>query len=199
MKKALFILAVGLLMALPLRAQINFGVKAGYNLTEMSLSKSILEKAISNRTGFFIGPTLKFNLPFIGWGIEMAALYDQREGKVKETGETLKQKSFQVPVNVRLGIGLGDVATVFAFAGPQFGFAIGDTEKKLQYGEWTLEDNYVSANIGGGILLVNHLQLTVNYNFALGRAGEYEYTIDNIVHSARVKSNGWQIALAYYL
>ena len=51
---------------------------------------------------------------------------------------------------------------------------------------------------GGGILLVNHLQMTVNYNFALGRTAEYEYTIDNIVHSARAKTNGWQIALAYY-
>ena len=198
MKKVFVIWVMGLLMSLPLHAQINFGVKAGYNLTEMSLSMSELEKAISNRNGFFIGPTLKFDLPIVGWGIELAALYDQREGRVKETGETLKQQTFQVPVNVRVGIGLADVATLFAFAGPQFGFTIGGKEKKLQFGDWTLKDSYVSANIGGGILLVNHLQMTVNYNFALGRTAEYEYTVNNIVESARVKTNGWQIALAYY-
>lgn len=198
MRKVLFILAAGLLLAMRLHAQINLGVKAGYNLTEISLSKSMLERAISDKNGFFIGPTLKFSLPIVGWGIEMAALYDQREGQIKETGETLKQKTFQVPINVRVGIGLAEVATLFAFAGPQFGFSIGDKEKKLRFGDWTLKESYVSANIGGGILLVNHLQMTVNYNFALGRTAEYEYTIDNIVHSARAKTNGWQIALAYY-
>jgi hypothetical protein len=198
MKKVLLIMAVGLLTAVPLRAQIKLGVKAGYNLTDISVNKHIFERAISDKTGFFIGPTIQFSLPFIGWGIDVSALYDRRDGKVKETGETLKQKTIQVPINVRLGIGLGGVATVFAFAGPQLGFLIGDEEKKMRYGDWTLDDSQVSANIGGGIVLVDHLQLTVNYNFALGKTSEYKYTIDNIVESAKVKSNAWQMALTYY-
>lgn len=198
MKKVLLIMAVGLLTAVPLRAQIKLGVKAGYNLTDISVSKHIFERAISDKTGFFIGPTIQFSLPFIGWGIDVSALYDRRDGKVKETGETLKQKTIQVPINVRLGIGLGGVATVFAFAGPQLGFLIGDEEKKMRYGDWTLDDSQVSANIGGGIVLVDHMQLTVNYNFALGKTSEYKYTIDNIVESAKVRSNAWQMALTYY-
>lgn len=199
MKKIFTVIALAAAMALPSHAQVNFGLKGGLNLTALSLSNSDAEKAVSNKSGFFVGPTVKFTLPVVGLGIDAAALYDLREGKVKDTGETLKQQSIQIPINVRYAFGLGDMASIYIFAGPQFGFNIGDKEKKLIEGvDWTLKSSNLSANIGLGALLMNHLQVSINYNFALGKTGEVSATNNNVINSTDVKANAWQIGVAYY-
>lgn len=74
------LVAVGLMSATTASAQVQFGVKAGVNVTNMSLDKEVLDA--SNRVGFFVGPTVKFTLPVVGLGIDASALYDQREAKV---------------------------------------------------------------------------------------------------------------------
>ena len=63
------------------KAQGKFGIKGGLNVTSMSLNSEVFDA--SNRTGFFIGPTVKFTLPIVGLGVDASALYDQRESKVK--------------------------------------------------------------------------------------------------------------------
>ena len=113
------------------QAQVQFGIKGGLNVTSMSLDKDKLLDT-ENQVGFFIGPTVKFTLPIVGLGIDASALYDQREAKLKgdingnevETSSKLKTQAINIPLNVRYGVGLGSVATVFFFAGPQFGFNI---------------------------------------------------------------------------
>lgn len=55
MKKIFATLVLSALMALPLSAQVKFGLKGGLNVTDMSLSSEVFDA--SNRTGFFIGPT----------------------------------------------------------------------------------------------------------------------------------------------
>ena len=82
MKKlfTLIVLVAATYFAVPANAQLKFGIKGGLNITDMSLSNDVFET--SNRTGFFIGPTIKFTLPIVGLGIDASALYDQREGEV---------------------------------------------------------------------------------------------------------------------
>ena len=70
-----------LLAATSAQAQIKFGLKGGLNVTDMSLSRKVFDA--DNQAGFFIGPTVKFTLPVMGLGIDAAALYDQRQAKVK--------------------------------------------------------------------------------------------------------------------
>ena len=72
---------VMLLAATSAQAQIKFGLKGGLNVTDMSLSRKVFDA--DNQAGFFIGPTVKFTLPVMGLGIDAAALYDQRQAKVK--------------------------------------------------------------------------------------------------------------------
>lgn len=77
MKKLLpmAILAAGLMTSAPANAQsIRFGFEGGLNVTKPSLSEDIFEA--SNRLGFYIGPKLKFTLPIVGLGVDVAALYD---------------------------------------------------------------------------------------------------------------------------
>jgi opacity protein-like surface antigen len=200
MKKILTLVVLLATITVAAQAQVKFGVKGGLNITSMKLDKSVADK--SNQAGFFIGPTVKFTLPVVGLGIDAAALYDQRSAKVLD--ETLKQQSIQIPINLRYGIGLGSTASVYIFAGPQFGFAIGDkvTELANDAADWRLKDSNLSANVGLGLMLLNHLQVSANYNIALGTTGEVD--VNNAINTAwntaigKAKANAWQISLAYF-
>ena len=207
MKKHFVILLLAMAVVMPSKAQTSFGLKGGLNLTNMSFDKSNVDEYFKNKAGFFVGPTVKFSLPIVGLGIDAAVLYDQREADIEASGQTtekLKQQSIQVPINVRYEIGLGQMANVFLFAGPQFGFNIGDKTKEIfnDAAEWRLNSSNFSANVGLGFTLLNHLQLSANYNIALGKTGEID--VKSAASTAwdtatgKAKANSWQVSVAYY-
>lgn len=194
-------------------AGINFGVKGGVNVTSMSLDSKVFDS--SNRAGFFIGPTVKFTLPIVGLGIDASALYDQREAKLKVEDEDanvnvvdskLKQQSIMVPINLRYGFGLGSAASIYLFAGPQFGFNVGDKNQSIvkDVADWKLKTSNFSINVGLGAMLLKHLQVSANYNIACGKTGEVTTsgvigtTVQEAVGKTTGRSNAWQIGVAYY-
>lgn len=196
MKKLFAVVLMAVAFAMPSKAQFSWGIQAGLNMSNVSVKDAAEDAsgAIKSRTGFFVGPTVKFTLPIVGLGIDASALYDQREGK--SGTETIKSQSLQIPVNVRYGIGLGSIAEVFAFAGPQFGFKLSG-DKNFGSEEWTLKSSNLSANIGIGATVLSKLQAKLNYNIALGKTGEFkDKDIAKEIGSA--KFNAWQISLAYF-
>ncbi len=196
MKKLFAVVLMAVAFAMPSKAQFSWGIQAGLNMSNVSVKDAAEDAsgAIKSRTGFFVGPTVKFTLPIVGLGIDASALYDQREGK--SGTETIKSSSIQIPVNVRYGIGLGSIAEVFAFAGPQFGFKLSG-DKNFGSEEWTLKSSNLSANIGIGATVMSKLQAKLNYNIALGKTGEFK---DNDIAKeiGSAKFNAWQISLAYF-
>ena len=201
MKKILTLIVMAVAFAAPSQAQVKFGAMAGLNMTNMSFTESGASEAVKSRTGFFIGPTVKFTVPIVGLSVDGAALYDQREAKSGD--ETIKAQSIQVPINVRYGFGLSSMLNIFAFAGPQFGFNIGDKTKELQkdVANWTLKSSNLSANIGIGATVAGHLQVKLNYNIALGKTGEVEVwdatkKAWDTVNGG--KANAWQVSAAYF-
>ena len=191
------------------QAQVRFGLKGGLNVTNMSLNSEVFDA--DNQTGFFIGPTVKFTLPIVGLGIDASALYDQRDAKVKveDDGESveskIKNQSINIPINLRYGVGLGSTASLFLFAGPQFGFNVGDKNQSLfkDAAQWRLKSSTFSVNVGLGAMLLSHLQISANYNIACGKTGETTVsealgTTAQEVFSKRGRANAWQIGLAYY-
>ena len=203
MKKFFTLVVLLATMTVAAQAQVKFGVKGGLNLTNMKFDNSIVDK--SNQTGFFIGPTINFTLPVVGLGIDASALYDQRSAKIEGSDDKLKQQSIQIPINLRYGFGLGNTASLYFFAGPQFGFNIGDKTTNLLNNalEWRLKDSNLSANLGVGLMLLNHLQVSANYNVALGTTGETNVvnstlsTAGNIL-TGKTKANAWQLSVAYF-
>ena len=194
MKKFLtvVVLFAALMTATPAKAELKFGLKGGLNLTNLSINAHGFDK--SNQAGFFIGPTVKFTIPIVGLGFDASALYDQRKSEVDGVG--LKQQSIQIPINVRYGFGLGSMASIYLFAGPQFGFNVGDKSIKTTTSEWTFKSSNISANVGLGVMLLSHLQISANYNFGLGKTGELDILNTNFKENG--KMNAWQIAVAYY-
>ena len=211
MKKVLTLIVMAVAFAMPSNAQGSFGVKGGLNFTNMSFDKSSVDDFLKNKAGFFAGISVKISLPVPGLAVDGSALYDQREGDIEvdipggaTSTEKLKSQSIQVPLNLRYEIGLGESANVFIFAGPQFGFNIGDKTSELWNDacEWRLNTSNFSANVGLGFTILSHLQLSANYNIALGKTGEVDVnsaltqTWNTVIGEA--KANSWQIALAYY-
>lgn len=204
MKKFLLLVVCLAAMTTSVQAQgIKFGVKGGLNITKMSFSKDVVKS--DNKTGFFVGPTLKISLP-AGFGVDIAALYDERSADVtggyKEEeskvivntdGETIKQKSIQVPVNLRYSIGLSSLAGLYLALGPQFGFPVADKVFDTDFGEYRLKDANLSINFGAGVYMLGHLEIGVTYNLAAGKSGEFKNWNDVETHN-----HAWQISAAYY-
>ena len=183
------------MMAAPAQAQLHFGVKGGLNISKLSFSKDAFKG--DNKTGFFVGPMAEFTLPIIGIGADVAALYSQTD--LGADGEkTMKLKTFAVPVNLKWSFGLGSMLGAYIAAGPQFDFNIGN---KTWTRELSLKKSTTSFNVGAGLKLIRHLQLGVNYNFALSKTGTYEYYTEGGSgdghHSVNIKNNTWQVSLAY--
>ena len=192
------VLMAAMLVAIPAKAGINFGIKGGYNITNFSFSKDVIAK--DNQQGFFIGPSLKIGIPVLPIGFEIAALYDQRDAKLE--GEKISQKSINIPINVRYELGLGDMAGIYVAAGPQFGFNIGDKSFNFDdVADYKLKDSNLSINLGAGVRLVKHLEIGFNYNIALGKTGEFN-VVDGAGEALGINGNGkanaWQISAAYY-
>ena len=209
MKKILFVVAL-LAATITVQAQgLKFGIKGGLNLTKMTFSKDVYSS--DNQAGFYLGPTLKLSLP-LGFGVDVAALYDQRSTKVDiidvknapandegiKTVSSLdtydiKQKSIQIPINVRYNIGLGSEAGIYLAVGPQFGFPVGDKVYNTKLGDYTLKSSNLSFNFGAGVYLLDHLEVGFSYNLAAGKSGEFTGYSDIDTHN-----NAWQIGAAIY-
>ena len=180
-------------------AQIKFGLKGGLDVTNMSLSNDVFDA--SNKTGFFVGPMVKVTIPIVGLSFDAAALYDQKEAKVsvKDAETTMTQKSLNIPVNVRYGFGLSSLANVFVFAGPQWGINVGDKNFKWNdNSSYSLKKSNFSVNVGAGVT-ISSLQLTANYNIAVGKTGDVSLgDAVNTVIGTKARANSWQIGLAYF-
>jgi len=199
MKKFFGILFAAALMAMPASAQVKFGIKGGLDISKLSISEDVVSS--SNRCGFFVGPTVKFSLPIVGLGVDGSVLYEQKSSKVSNgvSEETIKQQQLAIPINVRYGVGLGDMANIFLFTGPQFAFNLGDKTTSLwsNVSQWTAKSSNFSWNVGLGVTVISHIQVTANYNIACGKTGEA--TVLNTAGKAFTgKSNTWQIGLAYF-
>ena len=96
------------------------------------------------------------------------------------------------------------MASVFFFAGPQFGFNVGDKTQSIydQVADWRLKSSNFSVNVGAGFMLMSHLQLSANYNIACGHTGDVELKSTAADALRQIKkgsrANAWQIGLAYY-
>lgn len=209
MKRFFALAAVAMLLAGSANAQaVKLGLKGGLNVTDMKLSGDVFDA--SNRAGWFIGPTIKINLPLTGLGIDAAALYDYRSADVKyDTSnaeeKTIKQQSLNIPINLRYGVGLGSTASVFLLAGPQFGFNVGTKNFKWNdTSNYALKKSNFSVNVGLGLSLLKHLELAANYNIACGKTAdvtplEAVHDVANTaVSKSKSRNNSWQISLAYY-
>ena len=184
MKKALVVCSLALLSFIPASAQFSWGLRGGVNLVNNDITavneKSALDK--SSYTGFFVGPMAEVQIPIIGLGIDASLLYSQKGMELVE-GKEMMNQSLSVPVYLKYTFGLGNALGVFAQAGPQFDYKLGDLSKSIEVSkengsgkdvkEYILNQYTWSINVGAGVKLINHIQAAVNYNIPLSQEGSY--------------------------
>lgn len=188
-----------------LHAQVRLGVKAGVNLISFSNDREFLDAKY--RSGFFVGPTLKADLPSM-FGFDLSLLYDHRQSKVEsdvfDTSTNLNRNTLNIPFNVRFYALKNSLLDVFVSAGPQYSVYI--TDKKISdvaenyEREW--QDSELSVNLGGGITISKTLELSANYNIFIGKkkdsswADVFEKTKESVKHD--MMNQAWQISAVYY-
>lgn len=209
MKKALslMVLAASLLPMSEADAQVKFGVKGGWNLSSLKLNDDMFTS--DNKNGFFIGPMMKVSLPLTGLGFDVSALYNQREAKMHYADDvvggdlsrrtTIKQKTIDVPVNLRYSIGLASMANVYFFGGPQWSINVGDENFKWDsVSSYTLKKNTLSFNIGAGLTFLQHIQASVNYNIEASKSGKMEIERLDDGDWVKGRNHTWQVSLGYW-
>lgn len=182
-------------------AQVKLGLKGGVNITTYKLENTS-SKAYLYR-GFYVGPGVKVSLLGTGLGLEGSLLYEQRESELKpferSSTDVLRQKQMSIPIHLRYGIGLGSVASVFIYAGPQFAYSLSNQQKTLvdNLATWKFNKTNLSINAGLGAMFFTHLQLSVGYNRTLGKTGELTWN-SAVRETFSGKSGTWQIGLGYW-
>ena len=176
MKKALVVCSLALLSFIPASAQFSWGLRGGLNLVNNDITQ-FSEDAAKNKdtyTGWFFGPMAELQIPVIGIGVDVAALYSQKGVELPDTS-TMKNQSLSIPLSLKYSLGLGNFAAVYFAAGPQLDFRIGDLNQKFDDGEdvkeFALEKSTWSINVGAGVKLINHIQAGINYNIPVSKDG----------------------------
>ncbi|GHT13676.1 membrane protein [Bacteroidia bacterium] len=182
------------------QAQIKIGVKAGANLAKADFNVEALKP--ENYTGFQVGPILELKLP-IPIGFNAAILYSQQGLKFKDSSFEEKMSTLDVPVNLKFNLNLSDYFGAYLTAGPYASFKLSDeyTIKNLENDAKNKKFG-VGVNLGGGVELLKHLQVGVNYQICLNN--DYSTGVDLtdyegvIFGELKGKTRIWSITAAYF-
>ena len=187
-----------LITASTLQAQIKLGVKAGVSTTDFVLGSQCFDSPYHG--GVFIGGIAQFKLPLTGLYLDASLLYETRRISMEnETDSHVDHETIKyltLPINAKIGLGMGSVFGAYVATGPQFSFNLG--EKKIWEQNYDINGAFLSWNIGGGIQILHKIQVGYNYNIAVSKTAEVDthnlYT--NIRHS-NVKENVHQFIITY--
>ena len=190
-----FLLAILLtaLLAIPATAQVRFGVRGGITLGEMRFDRDIIDS--DNRVGYTGGLLLDFNIPVIGLGAEVGAMYAHRKDRLTDGQSYFKRHYIEIPVYARYRLSLTSLDRVFApyiFTGPSFSILFNENAST----NYKNSKTYLSWDVGAGVELFRHLRLSASYDIGISKAMEY---IDKEYDGLHIegKDRHWTINAAY--
>lgn len=177
------------LLVSPAMAQLKVGLTGGLNITHLTYDNEAVKGIMSNKAGFFVGPTAVVRLSKSSLlGFDVSAFYDFRMAEYGGNDNTIKMQTVVVPLNVRLQFyDYAGIASAFLFAGPQMAFNVGKKNQYLDKGKgsnsghplelwWAPENTQLSMNIGIGAMALDKVLVRVSYNIALQKSGEFRRT-----------------------
>lgn len=204
MEKAKRIILTAVLLVLTVgmaNAEFRFGIKAGINVDKMHLNNEVLDS--DNRCGFTGGVMTEFQIPIIGLCFDLSAMYTRMNSRLdlpqNVTGEQEKIENkgkdfLEIPLNVKYKFQIPAVAAVvkpYIFTGPSFAFRL----NKDTFSAMKTKTCQVAWNVGIGLELVKHLQISGSYGFGVNNV----FNGLNLVNAEalKVKNNYWTITAAY--
>lgn len=199
----------GLLLSLSASAG-GFLIKAGLSNSNMDLNHDIAtvisdvlsESSFKNFTNFNVGIGYRTD-SWNGFKLQPELLYNVRGTRIDNI-TNWKMSYLELPVNVQWGIDL-ILLRPFLQVAPYIGYDFQNVTSDTLPGR-TLDDHNVTTganrfeyglSAGGGIDLLNRIQLSVTYNWNFGAVANLEAYKDQIAGIARLKARCLQISMAY--
>ena len=179
-------------------AQVKFGLKAGFDVSENKINKDILNA--HNRLGFQVGPVMNISIPLIGLGVDAGLLYGHKQYDVKndDEGDLSDYNYLMVPVNLKKSFSLLGTLGVFVKGGPY-------AEMKLSGGDFKFSDTTekiksksfgMGLNFGFGVNIFSKLELGMDYRFKL--TDNYnDDTPQGLDYFTTKKDKTWNVNLTY--
>ena len=186
--KKLIVIVASLLIAVSAHAQL--GVVAG--ITSAQTKFENVDAAIAeaqNATQYHVGVAYKLALGNL-IAIQPAILYNVKGSKVSAVGGLgdfdFKSGYLEIPVQLQVGIGLGDLARVYALAEPFVGMAITETtvkgalkDQKIEWDDFADKVEY-GFGVGAGIELIKHVQVSARYFWNMGGAKDANINLNDV-------------------
>lgn len=165
MKKIIIAIVAAITFALPSSAQINWGIKAGMNVSNISGSSTLSK---NNRCGYFVGPQMDITIPLVGLGFDAALLYENKNISNGEDTETLNY--VDLPINVKYTVGFSKLASVYVATGPQFSWNLGDNS--IFENDYSLKSSQFYWNVGAGVTVLSKVRVGYTYNIPCGKTAD---------------------------
>ena len=186
--KKLIVIVASLLVAVSAHAQL--GVIAGITSAQTkfdNVDAAIVEA--QNATQYHVGVAYKLGLGnFIA--IQPAIIYNVKGSKVSAVAGLsdfdFKSGYLEVPVQLQVGMGIGDLARVYAIAEPFVGMAITETtikglasDQKIEWDDFADKLEY-GIGIGAGVELIKHVQVAARYFWNMGGAKDAKINVSDV-------------------
>ena len=186
--KKLIVIVASLLIAVSAHAQL--GVVAGITTAQTKFDN--VDAAIAeaqNATQYHVGVAYKLALGNL-IAIQPAILYNVKGSKVSAVGGLgdfdFKSGYLEIPVQLQVGIGLGDLARVYALAEPFVAMAITETtvkgalkDQKIEWDDFADKVEY-GFGVGAGIELIKHVQVSARYFWNMGGAKDANINLNDV-------------------
>ncbi|MEQ8882669.1 MAG: porin family protein [Fulvivirga sp.] len=206
MKKSLFILMWSVAIPFVLTAQdFKYGVKAGLNINNLSVTPELDPPAPSSRIGFHLGGFTQFGVS--------DQLLIQPELVISTQGAN--DEDPDVEQNVKLTyLNLSGIAkyqignAISIFAGPQFGFLMDgefeevdkvDGAQEIFAADAVYKSTDFSFTLGAGYTLDSGIQIDIRYNLGLSDNNDDPLETAFYDRTQEVKSRTFQISVGYIL
>ena len=197
MKKIIVILLVAVMGIGVADAKFRFGIKAGVNVNNLSTNlKDSFDK--NNQAGWTAGLMTEFQIPIIGLGFDLSAMYNRLNSDLFLDGTTYAatNKNFiEIPLNLKYKISLPAVGSIIApyiFTGPAFAFKL----DKETIDDFKTKTCQVAWNVGVGLELIKHLQIGASYGFGINNIVS-KIPVGITATDYKTKNNYWTVPAAY--
>ncbi|MDR0393560.1 MAG: PorT family protein [Tannerella sp.] len=194
LRKVLVVIAVAILTVGSAQAQFKFGVRAGFNLTNLSFdqeSGSLIRSDTKFKPGFQIGAVGDYSFGE-SFAIQPALVFATQGCAIKDSGETENLYYLQLPINAQYKLDLGKMKLLLQ-AGPYLGYGLGG---KYEGEDITMgggdDADYKALDFGVGVgagLQFGNIQAALGYNIGIIDIDPSEY------YSA--KNSGLALTLTY--
>lgn len=199
-KKIILTLIVALCGMGVANAQFRFGVKAGLNMNSLHLNNLEDNFNKDNHCGYTLGVMTEFQVPIIGLAFDLSAMYTRMnsdlDAKVPNEENVSYNKNFlEIPLNLKYKIGLplvGSIITPYVFTGPSFAIKL----DKNSLDAIKTKTCQVAWNVGLGVELVKHLQISGSYGFGMNNIAKMTGVV-NTTNDVKVKNNYWTVTAAW--